>query len=680
MQDGQRGSDGVNDGKHFIMDGANTGLGDELVINGSFETDSSDGDSVMTTDVDNDASAGEKNSWRCVTQGNYSSDFTVDTYNSSTEMGGSRNLKIVNNNSSGNVGAVSQPISFVSGVTYKVSYKYKTNGVNAYGKIAHVNNAPTGHHLGGSGQQILNSTSVATNTYYFTSTETETNYVTFRVVDGGTIEVDDVSVKAVNTKHHATTVFYGDELLANVDMETSSGSATGGGTAIANWSDFGTPAAREQSTTQAHGGSNSCKFTVNAQYEGIESDAFTVVAGRTYYLSCEVYPDDTTTVDIRMIQGGGSTTLTQNFTGKNENAWNTITTTFVCTESGDGAHIVFSSPTGQTSGSWYIDDVTFKEVGTASGWTDADQQLDIPQTALQSFNELAWFPGTDSGTDFDINCGSGSTIDDIFNGGGTVSAWIYPVGSDTQWIVHKGHGTAPTSGWYIGIQNLSSGKYVVRLDASFDGAENGRWDSDLRVIKQGAWNHIAVNWNDDSVDNNPTIFVNGASVVLDENETPSDGSSYSPDEARDFLIGNSHDGTKPFGGAITEVSLWDTGLSKTQVRELYNDGKALDALTHSLASSNLKAYWRNNGLSPWKDLKNSNHGTVTNVSETVLIPAGIDSSRDSQGFIMNRKKDTNALNVPAEPSGVRGSSNSGPYVFIPKAPVPNASSTVTNCS
>ena len=43
----------------------------------------------------------------------------------------------------------------------------------------------------------------------------------------------------------------------------------------------------------------------------------------------------------------------------------------------------------------YLDNLSLMEVGTASGWTDADQQLDIPQTALQSYNQLAWSGGAD---------------------------------------------------------------------------------------------------------------------------------------------------------------------------------------------------------------------------------------------------------------------------------------------
>ena len=73
----------------------------------------------------------------------------------------------------------------------------------------------------------------------------------------------------------------------------------------------------------------------------------------------------------------------------------------------------------------FFDDFSIKEIGTATGWTDADQQLDIPQTALQSYNQLAWFPGVDTGTDMDVDCTSDSDIDEVFDGGGTFSAWIF---------------------------------------------------------------------------------------------------------------------------------------------------------------------------------------------------------------------------------------------------------------
>jgi hypothetical protein len=68
-------------------------------------------------------------------------------------------------------------------------------------------------------------------------------------------------------------------------------------------------------------------------------------------------------------------------------------------------------------------------------------------------------------------------------------------------------------------------------------------------------------------------------------------------------------------------------------------------LTHS-ALTNLKGYWRNNGLDTWKDLVQSNNGVPSSTcQETVIIPQGLDN-RDSQGFLMNRQRNTSSLNLP----------------------------------
>ena len=99
-------------------------------------------------------------------------------------------------------------------------------------------------------------------------------------------------------------------------------------------------------------------------------------------------------------------------------------------------------------------------------------------------------------------------------------------------------------------------------------------------------------------------------------------------------------------GSITEIAYHTSVLTEDDVLDLYNNGKCKSALEAS-GSAGLTGYWRNNGLAEWKDLKGSNDGTINaNVTETMLITAGVDSSRDSQGFLMNRQKTTNSLNFP----------------------------------
>ena len=109
------------------------------------------------------------------------------------------------------------------------------------------------------------------------------------------------------------------------------------------------------------------------------------------------------------------------------------------------------------------------------------------------------------------------------------------------------------------------------------------------------------------------------------------------------------------------MAIFSTALSQSEVNELYNDGKALDATTHSTQSGNLQGYWRNNGLATWVNLDNAGtlDGTPTSLTETLLIPAGVDSSRDNQGFLMNRQRLTNSLNLTTAGGTVS-------YVAIPE--------------
>ena len=110
-----------------------------------------------------------------------------------------------------------------------------------------------------------------------------------------------------------------------------------------------------------------------------------------------------------------------------------------------------------------------------------------------------------------------------------------------------------------------------------------------------------------------------------------------------FMEGYS--GSHYTNGSITEIAYYTTVLTDADAADLWNDGIAKSALEAS-GSAGLANYWRNNGLAEWEDLKSSNDGNChANVTETMLITAGVDSSRDSQGFLMNRQRTTNSLNL-----------------------------------
>jgi len=619
MQDGHRGQ------QSYVLDGASTGLGDELIVNGDFSD---------TTSTDSSVSA------------------LAGWDNAGTHSGAGQRVTISNGqatmvNGEGNDIRLQQTI-LTSGVTYKYSIDIISNdGAGGTGMRFEM----------GSGTGIATFSTVGTHTGYFTADNTS-----FRIRRTGACNVtfDNVSIKPVNDNHHATTVFFGDEKITEENnrlFEASTGvdwtSFDSGGTSNTTVSIDSNVANKLQVTTSTEDAIEGCRLVQG----NFQSGGGQIVVGRTYRVSVDLQlttpgsgTGDWTAFTIKL---GGTASSEFDITYSEATYTKDITVT-----DNTGSLQIYNSSSTQTI--FTVDNVSIKEVGTATGWTDADQQLDIPQTALQSYNQLAWFDQYD---DEVVIADTTNDNDNIFDGGGSISAWIYPydVGENAYGrIVDKSNGTGGSNGYHIALSSESGSTSNIQF-ARGHTTTYGKWSFDARYITYGEWQHLVVVYDDGNVSNNPTIYLNGESMTLSETGTPV-GSAES-DASHALTIGNySADATRTFAGCITEVSMWNKELSQTEVNELYNDGKALDATIHSASPSTgtdyLKGYWRNNGLATWQDLtSNNNDGTVT-CSETLLLPAGVDASRDNQGFLMNSQKDTNSLNLP-------GSAGYG-YVEIPE--------------
>ena len=619
MQDGHRGQ------QSYILDGANTGLGDELVVNGTFDTDLSGWSTAGTVDGSN-----------------------YVEYNN----GGAR--LVTDGTGTGLVQTI-----MVVGVTYKLTFD--------------VIDATLGSaKFDGAG---ISFSSVDSYTTYFKAAQTTLTY--YRNSGAADITIDNVSLKPVNDKNHATTVFYGDELVANGGFETN----------VTGWSDINGSLASgpDQNSSHAKVGAESLSFIANAAEEGLQA-SFTTVTGRTYKVDFWVKPlNSETKVRLILSEGDGSgwittsdLTLSSYSTAAGtvgSGNWYNITHEYVEASGGSSATIRIASASDDADGTFAIDEVSIKEVGLASGWTDADQQLHIPQTALQSYNQLAMFPGVDPGTDCDVTIADNAddSLDNIFTGGGTFSAWILPFSDGAG-----SYGRVADKGgiWRMLVKGESGGQCKLGFFHAIAGSPGTdmTYTTSATDLTLGQWAYVAGTYNRTTEGTAPKIYINGREATI--SGTNGDGDANS-DTGADCIIGNKSDGTNTFDGCITEVSLWGVALTATQIQELYNDGKALDATTHSVYTSdstNLKSYLRNNGLSTWTDLSTyTNPGTVNNLTETILIPQGsgtgiteqlFKDGRDAQGFLMNRQKDTSSLNLDyIEPDAVVG--GNGSYVDVP---------------
>ena len=452
------------------------------------------------------------------------------------------------------------------------------------------------------------------------------------------ITIKNLTVEAVNAKHNATTVFYGDEQITDAKNRT--------GFSSHEWTHYGSASGN----INVSGGKLfiTCNSSAGAQdNQGAQlaiakvdaaGGSHPIVAGRTYRIQADL--DFTTIADsdlvIKFVLGNNGTTITASDGSPNDGTINATEQTYyadVTTADATGNLRINCTAATNDSGSdniFSVDNVSVKEVGTAMGWTDADQQLDIPQTALQSYNQLAWPHGKDSAH---VAFSDGDSDLKFTTGAYSISFWFMPNSNTLDgYVLSKG--AFNTSGYYV---FYDASARTLKYYTNQSSASQANTSSALTL---GKWYHCAV-----TITNSGTVsrwYING------EAETPKTDHTVAVADTRNFQIYNRGGGANNPDFGLTEISIWNKQLSAAEVTEIYNEGLALDATTHS-ASSNLLHYWRNNGLGTWTDIGKAGslfNGTPTNITETMLITAGADSSRDSQGFLMNSQRNTECLNLP----------------------------------
>jgi len=171
-----------------------------------------------------------------------------------------------------------------------------------------------------------------------------------------------------------------------------------------------------------------------------------------------------------------------------------------------------------------------------------------------------------NGTTDVVDCGSDTTIDDIFDSGGTVSAWINP-SSDGE--ANVGRIFNKNVGWYFNVSSESGDKVKLRFWYDFSGTD-GAWITSSTEAKINEWTHVAVSYDNDAVANNPIIYVNGIAVAIAE-ITPI--GTRESDAGSTLYIGNNAGGTNTFDGSISDAMLFSSTLTEDQVRQLYLAGR-----------------------------------------------------------------------------------------------------------
>ena len=252
---------------------------------------------------------------------------------------------------------------------------------------------------------------------------------------------------------------------------------------------------------------------------------------------------------------------------------------------------------------WTIpDDSTNSNDGTSSGMTQANLvQSDLSFTSGYSPFALN-FDGTDDIVEI------ANTTDFAFGTGGfTISLWVNFVsltsgGYNILDFRTSGSGTTVGSLWINssnGLRWYVSGSY---LSASIPAAS----------FSNNTWYNIIILNNGSTT----SFYLNGASI-----DSASDTTSYT---AAPLTIGGYSNGGYVVNGSLSNISIWNTNLSASQVTEIYNEGKPSNLNNHS-AYSNLVSWWQlgsNSSFSTnWTvlDEKGTNNGTSVNMTEDDIV-------------------------------------------------------------
>jgi len=169
----------------------------------------------------------------------------------------------------------------------------------------------------------------------------------------------------------------------------------------------------------------------------------------------------------------------------------------------------------------------------------------------------------------DVNCGSGTTIDDFTVQ--TIAAWVYTEGTGEGArgrvaCKHNHTDTGGSDGWGIRSETTARVRYFRHFDGS--GGNFMIVDSANNSVPLNAWHHVAIVWDGSVTASNLLIYVDGATVA---HSTDTNGSGSANSEAAvEFVIGNMQNGARTFDGQIAYVHYYNVELTTDEINEIMN--------------------------------------------------------------------------------------------------------------
>lgn len=182
---------------------------------------------------------------------------------------------------------------------------------------------------------------------------------------------------------------------------------------------------------------------------------------------------------------------------------------------------------------------------------------------------IAKYPGFDFSSGV-INAQSGSSIDNIFDAGGTIAVWLRPQsqGPTNDGRVLDKTVNGSTRGWRI-FNPGSDTKLEYHLVTD---TTDGQWTFPLDITGD-IWQHVALVYDSDTAatGGGPAVYVDGVAVVVTEVAAPDDART--SDAASSLIIGSETSGGNYYDGRMSDLMLFDIPLNGDRVRSIFESTK-----------------------------------------------------------------------------------------------------------
>lgn len=212
----------------------------------------------------------------------------------------------------------------------------------------------------------------------------------------------------------------------------------------------------------------------------------------------------------------------------------------------------------ETSGTTVTDSSPNTNNGTMQNGLDAgSDSISAPLESALQFD----------GTNQFIAVPANATIEDIFDGGGSVSFWFKPNATDSSNIIMT------KDQWNILEFSGAAGESGLNFRKTFSG-DDGTWrrSNTTPDITANQWNHIVFQYNADSTANAPEVYINGTLAdPLAQIVAPT--GTRTSDSTRQTSIGASSSGVSAINAGIDDIRLYNRLITTDEITALYELGK-----------------------------------------------------------------------------------------------------------